>query len=591
MVPFVDSYSAESSNYKINDTPEDSYRPQIYSEGKNVFVVWTDDSPGNADIFFAKSTDSGKSFNDPINLSKNEGVSAFPRLAVSDNNIYVTWYDYSAGESDIFFAKSTDGGITFETINLSDNPGGSYNQWVLSSESRVFVVWNDDSHPPSFEIELREDIPFHRYLGNFEIELATSTDGGTTFKTINLSNSSGYSINPRITTFENNIYVVWNDDSDGSTDIFFSASNDKGDHFKSSINISHSQNESEDAGIVGIKNNVFIIWKERSEETTDIYFSKSNDYGNSFSEPINLSKSKERSAIARDNQIAVIGDKVFVVWYDDIPQGDVFLAYSNDKGNHFEAPINLSQSTGKVAYSQIRETSRGLEIIWNDNSSGNWEVFSLTSTNNGTSFGSPENLSQDEFDSRIFILGPQISASDSQVYVVWENKTSKTSNLVLNTKTFQQIPPGDLILHTDDNSVDVEVSLDKLIIEPKTDVKFFLKFLDPNSKQLLSDVNYSFKVINSSQITIFKKESQYSKDGLAEQVVFFPQKGAFTIIIEVRGLGSSLPLDTTFSGTALSFFTAVPEFPFSPALILVFVLSSTIILKRVVFGKIEIYPK
>jgi hypothetical protein len=33
--------------------------PQIAVSGRNVYVVWSDDTPGNADIFFRASTDKG----------------------------------------------------------------------------------------------------------------------------------------------------------------------------------------------------------------------------------------------------------------------------------------------------------------------------------------------------------------------------------------------------------------------------------------------------------------------------------------------------------------------------------------------------
>ena len=579
-VTSINSFSYGFSNAEVNDTPGKSYRPQIHSSGENVFVVWTDDSSGNADIFFAKSTNAGKTFDPPINLSENEGASAFPRIAVSENNVYVTWYDYSAGESDIFFAKSNDAGITFDTINLSDNPGGSYNQWVLASEDRVFVVWNDDSHPPSFEIDLRDDIPFHKHLGNYEIDFAISEDGGNSFKTINLSNSSGYSINPRMTLFEDNLYIVWNDEVEEFTDIFFIASRDKGHTFSSPINISHSLNDSEDAGIIGIENNVFLIWKEKSTDTTDIFFSKSDDYGKSFTDPINLSNSKERSAISRDNQIAVIGDRVFVVWYDNVPGGDAFLAYSTDGGNYFEAPINLSKSSGKVEFSQIIKNQKGLEIIWNDDSLGNWEVFSLTSLDNGTTFGSNTNLSQDQFDSRIFILGPQLASQDNRVYTIWENNTSSTSNLVLNSKILRTSTPGDLLLQTENGAVDIEVRLDTPIIEPEKTIGLSLDFLNPASGKSLKDVNYSLKIIDSTQIPIVEKEFLYAPEGFAEHSMIFPDTGAFSLVIDVHGLGSSKPFDNLFSGTTSSVFTVVPEFPLSSILVLSLLFLPVILLKR-----------
>ena len=67
---------------------------QIATSGNNVYVTWQDDTPaGNSDIFFAASNNNGTSFGTPINLSNNAGVSSFPQIATSGNNVYVTWDD------------------------------------------------------------------------------------------------------------------------------------------------------------------------------------------------------------------------------------------------------------------------------------------------------------------------------------------------------------------------------------------------------------------------------------------------------------------------------------------------------------------
>jgi hypothetical protein len=42
-----------------------------------------------ADVFFAKSSDNGTSFTDPVNLSNDTEVSINPYVATSGRNVYV----------------------------------------------------------------------------------------------------------------------------------------------------------------------------------------------------------------------------------------------------------------------------------------------------------------------------------------------------------------------------------------------------------------------------------------------------------------------------------------------------------------------
>ena len=62
-----------------------------------------------------------------------------------------------------------------------------------------------------------------------DIFFAMSTDGGQTFSTKNISNNTGRSFSPQISSIENIVYVVWQDDTDNDVfDIFFTFSHDSG---------------------------------------------------------------------------------------------------------------------------------------------------------------------------------------------------------------------------------------------------------------------------------------------------------------------------------------------------------------------------
>ena len=93
----------------LSDNPASlSYHPKIVASGENVYIVWEDDQgvSGNSDIFFKKSSDSGKTFTDKIDLSNDQSGSGTPQSAVSDGSVYVTWMGTSPNNTDIFLAHS-----------------------------------------------------------------------------------------------------------------------------------------------------------------------------------------------------------------------------------------------------------------------------------------------------------------------------------------------------------------------------------------------------------------------------------------------------------------------------------------------------
>jgi hypothetical protein len=151
-----------------------------------------------------------------FNLSNNTGFSFFPRIAVSplNNSLYVVWADNTTGNGDILFRKSSDGGTTFDKIiNLSNNTAESSNPQIdLQGSNNIYVVWQDKTPNKSLNNS-----------SNSSIELRTSIDGGSTFgPTLNLNQGIGTPVNPQIVTSERNVYVVWQDKTlQGSEEIIF----------------------------------------------------------------------------------------------------------------------------------------------------------------------------------------------------------------------------------------------------------------------------------------------------------------------------------------------------------------------------------
>jgi hypothetical protein len=117
----------------------DSVNPSIALLGNNVHVVWTDNTPGNFDIFYRKSLDGGTTFPNVIkNLSGNSGLSGFsPAIALSGNDVYVVWDDDTSGNSEILYRTSANNGDIFPSVltNLSTNTGFSGGPAIAVSQS------------------------------------------------------------------------------------------------------------------------------------------------------------------------------------------------------------------------------------------------------------------------------------------------------------------------------------------------------------------------------------------------------------------------------------------------------------------------
>jgi hypothetical protein len=130
-----------------------SYYPAIATDSNNhIHVVWDDTSPGNQEIFYKKSTNGGTSWT-TRRLTWNSGESSYPRIAVDlSNNIHMFWLDDIPGNWEIYHKKSTDGGSSWITSRLTYSSGRSYGPDIaIDSNSHIHAVWADDT-PGNLEI-------------------------------------------------------------------------------------------------------------------------------------------------------------------------------------------------------------------------------------------------------------------------------------------------------------------------------------------------------------------------------------------------------------------------------------------------------
>lgn len=133
---------------QIPGTPTaDAEAPHVVRSGDNVFVLWHEFPPNfdpndpQPDIFLARSTDRGVTFRPRINLSDSRLVpSDQEEIAVSGNRVYVVWIE----GGDVAFRRDRDNDGTFsDRISLNDATTGSNpsNPQIVASGNNVFVVW------------------------------------------------------------------------------------------------------------------------------------------------------------------------------------------------------------------------------------------------------------------------------------------------------------------------------------------------------------------------------------------------------------------------------------------------------------------
>jgi len=329
----------------LSNTTGESIEPDIAISGRNIYVVWEEGELSQHEVYFSRSVDRGKSFEPPVNLSNNTGGSSSPSVVASGSGVYVGWSDDTLGNYDTFLRRSTDNGKSFEpAINLSNNSGNSEPPRIVTSGETVYVVWTDDS------------------LGNSQTFLSKSDDGLKFSHPVNISNSPDHTNKlPNIVADSNNLYVVWYEENDLSN-VFFRKSNDKGNNFEPTIKLTDSE-VAYDPQLHSSGNNVYVIWNDSTEGNIGMFFRKSTNSGSSFDDQILISNDTDSSYSQR---MIATSDSAYVVWGGHEP-AESFITKEMMEGG-FEPPVSLRMIPYHccIEYVQLSIAWGHVYVIWHE---------------------------------------------------------------------------------------------------------------------------------------------------------------------------------------------------------------------------------
>ncbi|MGI0087557.1 MAG: PEFG-CTERM sorting domain-containing protein [Nitrosotalea sp.] len=415
---FADSGSTGFTNALDVSSPSgNSTLPQLIVSGDSVYVGWIDNAAGKFGAMFAKSNDGGSSFGKEFDLGNvNSGAPDDMKIVESQGKIYAVWQSFLANKSSIAFSKSNDNGTVFiPAIEISDNSKDSAFPQLAVYDNNVYVVW------------------LERTEGDItNVIFAKSNDGGATFSipvaiTSHVGGNSGI---PKISAAGSHVYLMWEDNGVKNFDVFLGSSNDSGSTFSIPINISNNTGDSGAPQMLVDGNDIYAVWMDDTPGNFDILFSKSTDGGTTFAKPVNVSGNLQDSGYP---QFVVMGNNVYVTWTNAITDKnyDVLFAKSNDGGQTFGTPINVSNNPGASGWPQISVDSGNVYISWVDNTLGNYGIYIAKSADAGNSFESPVGVTNGTYGSWYNAM----ASSSNTVYLAWQQGNNGSNDIMFSKST------------------------------------------------------------------------------------------------------------------------------------------------------------
>ncbi len=237
-----------------------SLPPSMTVSGSTVQVVWNDDRTGNFEIWYKRSPDNGSTWGPDVQLTNNSFYSMQPTITALGTDVHVAWHDNRDGEggSEIFYKRSTDGGLTWEAdTRLTNRTGESRYASLQVTPLAVHLVWSD------------------QHSGNWKIYYKRSTNRGVSWSQdtlisaiYGLSEFSNMAVSGEI------IHLVWFDSRHGNWEIYSKRSFDQGITWTDDTRLSTGAGTSWFPSIAASGYIVHAMWSDLRDENYEIYYTR-----------------------------------------------------------------------------------------------------------------------------------------------------------------------------------------------------------------------------------------------------------------------------------------------------------------------------
>ncbi len=290
-------------------------------------------------------------------------------------------------------------------VRLTNNPDTSktsynYAKCIAAIDNFVHVVWYD-----------KRD-------GNYEIYYKRSIDKGVSWEADNrLTYDIAFSAGQSIAVSGTDIHVVWNDNRDGNSEIYYKQSIDGGSSWGSDTRLTEDTASSYQPSISVSGACVQVVWTDLRDGPHEIYYKRSLDGGMSWQPDIRLNYDDNHSY---NPSIATSGTDTHIVWNDfrDGPNG-IYYNHSDDMGESWYSDLPLTNGTAASNLASIAVSGTNVHVAWMDYRDGDdSEIYYKRSINGGASWEEALRLTKDELG---YSMCPNLDVSSQVVHLVWED--------------------------------------------------------------------------------------------------------------------------------------------------------------------------
>jgi hypothetical protein len=174
-------------------------------------------------------------------------------------------------------------------------------------------------------------------------------------------------------------------------------------------------------------NQVYVLWEQSTfgKGDSELFLTSSNDYGNSFNSTINISNSSGTSRLAHGH---ILGEDLYVTWADTLNQSGTFdvMLRKIDPKNQLGEVLNLSNTPGNSVSPYLWINDNKIYVAWTENSNDSSVLLSIIDI-----FGSTVTKKIVKSDQTDVYTNPMILDTEDKLWIAWTESNKDVNKIVL----------------------------------------------------------------------------------------------------------------------------------------------------------------
>ncbi|MGR8931296.1 MAG: hypothetical protein ACU836_11685 [Gammaproteobacteria bacterium] len=323
-------------------------------------------------VYLQSSADNGQSYSPPVRINQvDREINVWPEnppiVEVGpEGRIHVLYYVNEAQKAESFYSYSDDGGATFSrAVPISDHADSARNYMdgmLADNHGRLYFFWHDTRHENRM-----------KHPGELSLYYAVSDDSGLgRFNNLPVSDNICSCCRTAVGLLPANRPILFARMvfSDGSRDHSLISMKEDGtwatpqriayDNWKIDACPEHGPAMSVDRS-----GRIHMVWFSQGDARQGLFYAHSDNEGKSVSSPIALGNPDYLPSHA---DVLASNDMVFLAWVEfDGDQSHVWIARSDDRGEHWLAPREVAKASGATNFPKLLNNGKQVFLSWTAN--------------------------------------------------------------------------------------------------------------------------------------------------------------------------------------------------------------------------------